>query len=411
MTPPVFVLGGFQSDFSRSLARAQLGLAELTKEVVEGALGACEVDAKDVDAVHVGNAFGELFTGQAHLGAMPATVVPALANIAASRHEAACASGSLAVLSAMRDIEAGHAQCVLVVGVEQQRNVPGEVAAHHLGAAAWVGHEGQGARYMWPHLFSRVADEVAERYGLAHAHLAAIAKKNFGNAKRNPLAQTRGWAFTDASFTDDDEANPLVEGRLRRQDCGQITDGGAALLLASATFAEAWANAHGRSLSKLARFAGWGHRTAGLPLEEKLRQSKCAAYMFPHLRSAITDAYRRAGVGGPGELDGIETHDCFTITEYVAIDHFGITPPGKCFEAIEDRRLERGGAIPMNASGGLIGLGHPVGATGVRMALDAAKQVTGSAGETQIEGAKRIATLNIGGSCTTAVSFVVATET
>ncbi len=411
MTPPVFVLGGFQSDFAQNLARARLGLAELTKEVVEGALASSAVDAEDVDAVHVGNAFGELFTGQAQLGAMPATVVPALANVPASRHEAACASGSIAVLSAMRDIEAGHAQCVLVVGVEQQRNVPGEIAARHLGAAAWVGREGQDARYMWPHLFSRVADEVAERYGLQHAHLAAIAKKNFGNAKRNPLAQTRGWAFTDASFTEDDEANPLVEGRLRRQDCGQVTDGGAAIVLASAEFADAWAKKHSRPIGKMARFAGWGHRTAGLGLEEKLQQSKGAGYMFPHLRATITDAYRRASIVGPGDLDGIETHDCFTITEYVAIDHLGITAPGRSFEAIEDGRLEHGAALPVNASGGLIGLGHPVGATGVRMVHDAVRQVTGSAGEMQIEGAKRIATLNIGGSFTTAVSFVVATET
>ncbi|MEO8799332.1 MAG: thiolase domain-containing protein, partial [Polyangiaceae bacterium] len=142
-----------------------------------------------------------------------------------------------------------------------------------------------------------------------------------------------------------------------------------------------------------------------------LRQSKGAEYMFPHLRATITDAYRRASIVGPGDLDGIETHDCFTITEYVAIDHFGITAPGRSFEAIEDGRLEHGGRLPVNASGGLIGLGHPVGTTGVRMVHDAVRQVTGSAREMQIEGAKRIATLNIGGSFTTAVSFVVATET
>ncbi|HEX7664563.1 MAG TPA: hypothetical protein VF407_08635, partial [Polyangiaceae bacterium] len=266
MSAPVFVLGGIQSDFARNLARKAMDLSDLTKEVVEGALADCALHAKAIDAVHVGNAFGELFTGQAQLGAMPATVVPALVNVPSSRHEAACASGSIAVLSAMRDIEAGHADCVLVVGVEQQRNVSGEVMARYLGSAAWVGHEGGDARFMWPHLFSRVADEVADRYGLQHAHLAAIAKKNIANAKRNPLAQTRGWQFTDASFTEDDEANPIVEGRLRRHDCGQVTDGGAAVVLASAKFAEAWAKKNTRSLDKLARFVGWGHRAAGLGL-------------------------------------------------------------------------------------------------------------------------------------------------
>jgi acetyl-CoA C-acetyltransferase len=91
----------------------------------------------------------------------------------------------------------------------------------------------------------------------------------------------------------------------------------------------------------------------------------------------------------------------------MAIDHFGITPPGQSWQAIEDGSIERGGRIPVNPSGGLIGLGHPVGATGVRMLLDGYKQVTGTAGACQVEDARRFATLNIGGSATTTVSFIV----
>jgi acetyl-CoA C-acetyltransferase len=107
------------------------------------------------------------------------------------------------------------------------------------------------------------------------------------------------------------------------------------------------------------------------------------------------------------DLDLIETHDCMTPSEYMAIDHFGITPPGKSWQAIESGALLRSGRLPINASGGLIGGGHPVGATGVRMLLDAANQVCGEAGETQVEGARRAATLNIGGSTATTVSFIV----
>jgi acetyl-CoA C-acetyltransferase len=91
----------------------------------------------------------------------------------------------------------------------------------------------------------------------------------------------------------------------------------------------------------------------------------------------------------------------------MAIDHFGITPPGQSWRAIEEGAIERKGRIPVNPGGGLMGIGHPVGATGVRMLLDAWKQTTGSAGDTQVEGARRVATLNIGGSGTTSVSFVV----
>ena len=129
-------------------------------------------------------------------------------------------------------------------------------------------------------------------------------------------------------------------------------------------------------------------------------------YLLPHLRGAITDAYRRAAIAGPFDLAGIETHDCFTVTEYLAIDHLGITKPGEAYLAIEDRTCERGGRLPINPSGGLIGLGHPVGATGVRMALDACRQVQGRAGDAQVPGATRFGTLNIGGSATTVVSLV-----
>ncbi len=94
----------------------------------------------------------------------------------------------------------------------------------------------------------------------------------------------------------------------------------------------------------------------------------------------------------------------------MAIDHFGITGPGESWKAIENGELERGGTIPVNATGGLIGIGHPVGASGVRMLHDAASQVTGQAGDCQIPGAATMATLNIGGSLTTTVSFVVTAQ-
>jgi acetyl-CoA C-acetyltransferase len=95
------------------------------------------------------------------------------------------------------------------------------------------------------------------------------------------------------------------------------------------------------------------------------------------------------------------------MTEYMAIDHLGLTAPGEAWKAIEADAIAIGGKLPINPSGGLIGAGHPVGATGVRMALDAAKQAAGRAGDYQVAGAKSVQTLNIGGSATTAVSFVI----
>ena len=157
----------------------------------------------------------------------------------------------------------------------------------------------------------------------------------------------------------------------------------------------------------VARIAGWGHRNASLSLQDKFDASAHADYLFPHVRDAITDAFSRAGVQDVFALDGIETHDCFTISQYMAIDHCGLTKPGCSGDAIDSGITARDGAMPMNPSGGLIGVGHPVGATGVRMLLDSYLQVSGQATGYQVPGARRFATLNIGGSTSTAVCTVV----
>ena len=123
--------------------------------------------------------------------------------------------------------------------------------------------------------------------------------------------------------------------------------------------------------------------------------------------STITSAQKRAVIADTGGIDGIVTHDCFTTSEYMAIDHFGITAPGESWKAVEAGWLEIDGKHPINPSGGLIGAGHPVGATGVRQLLDATNQVKGEASDFQVDGAKNFQTLNIGGSGTTSCSFVV----
>ena len=403
MTEPVFILGGHQTDFAKVWSRQGQDISDMIRETTLGALEASRLDASAIQSIHVGNAFGELQRQQAHLGSMVAQVVPDLWGVPAMRHEGACASSSLAVLAAMAEIEAGRYECVLVVGAEELKNLPGDVASQNQNAASWQGHEDIACKFMWPAGFGLVAQEYERRYGLNRKHLNHIAELNYANARRNPLAQTRKWAFEPQSFTDDDEANPMIEPGSRRQDCGQITDGACAVVLASGRYAQA----SGLDVSALPRIAGWGHRNAGLKLKDKLARSAGAQYVFPDLRQAIEDAWARAAVPGIEAMDGIETHDCFTTTEYVAIDHLDLTPPGQSWQAIEDGSIEPGGRCPVNMSGGLIGCGHPVGATGTRMLWDAARQVTDRAGDCQIEGARTVQTLNIGGSFATVVSFVV----
>jgi acetyl-CoA C-acetyltransferase len=401
-----YILGGWQSDFARNWAREGVEMADGFGEAVHGGLAAASLDPADIDVGHVGNFVGDLFAGQGLLGGFFAQTEPAFDGLPTSRHEGACASGSLALMAAMSDIQAGHYGTALVVGIELMRNVPGQTGAEYLGAAAWTGHEFGDATYVWPRAFSNLTDEYDSRYGIDEAHLRHIAQVNFGNAKRNPNAQTRGYSFSNASFTSDDEANPVIEGRVRKTDCGQVTDGAAAVVLASPERAAEYAKARGIPLDSLPRIKGWGHRSAPISYNTKIDNSRDQPYVFPQVKRAIDEARNRAGVG-LSDIDLVETHDCFSMTEYMAIDHLGLTAPGESWKAIEAGDIEMGGKLPINPSGGLIGCGHPVGATGVRMALDAFKQTTGTAGAYQVEGAKTVQTLNIGGSTTTTVSLVI----
>jgi acetyl-CoA C-acetyltransferase len=407
MPEPIFILGGYQTDFAKTWSREGQDISDMIRAATQGALAACDLEPSAIDTIHVGNAFAELQRNQAHLGAMVAQVVPELWGVPAMRHEGACASSSLAALAAMAEIEAGRYDCALVLGVEELKNLPGDESSQNQNAAAWQGREGIQCRFMWPAVFGLLAGEYERRYGLDRRHLNRIAELNYTNAKRNPNAQTRRWQFNELSFTDNDNANPVIEPGIRRQDCGQITDGAAAVIVASARFAVDHLRRRNRDIDACPRMLGWGHHNGGLKFLDKIERSRGEPFVFPHVRATITDAWRRAGIAGVEDLDGIEIHDCFTSTEYMAIDHFGITPPGQSWRAIEAGDIEPGGRIPVNPSGGLIGGGHPVGATGARMILDAARQVSGAAGDYQIDGAKTFATLNIGGSCATVVSFVV----
>ncbi|HVH36978.1 MAG TPA: acetyl-CoA acetyltransferase [Sphingomicrobium sp.] len=401
-----YILGGWQSDFARNWTREGLDIAGAFTEALNQGLTATGLEPRDIETGHVGNFVAELFAGQGLLGGFFGLVHPDLDGLPTSRHEAACASGSVAILAAAAEIEAGRYDLACVLGIEQMRNVPGQTAAEHLGAAAWTGQEFGDAKFLWPRAFSDVAEEYDRRHGLNYEHLMRISEINFGNAKRNPNAQTRNYSFSEKSFTADDEANPVVEGRTRKMDCGQVTDGASVIFLASEKRAAQYARDRGIPMSSLSRIAGWGHRSAPISFAQKLRDSADNPYVFPQVRRAIEDARARANISIDA-IDAVETHDCFAATEYMAIDHLGLTAPGESWKAIEEGVIEMGGSCPINPSGGLIGLGHPVGATGVRMLLDAHRQVTGTAGDYQVEDASRVQTLNIGGSTTTTVSFVV----
>jgi acetyl-CoA C-acetyltransferase len=405
--PPVYILGGYQTDFARNWSKEGKHIAALLREAVEGALEATGIAPREVEVGHVGNFAAELYAMQGHLGAFLVDIDPAFAGLPTARHEAACASGSIALLAASAEIEAGRYDLALVVGVEQMKTVDAKVGGDYLGTAAWYEHEAKGIEFPFPKLFGRLGDEYDRRYGLKDEHLARISAVNYANAKKNPLAQTRNWYMSEEHACARGRYNATIGGRIKISDCSQVTDGSVAVFLASPRFAADYARRRGQTLETLPRILGWGHRTATIEFDAKVAESRANPYVLPHTRQAIVDAFRRASLSEVWQLQGIETHDCFTTSEYMAIDHFGLTRPGESWKAVEEGVIEMGGRLPINPSGGLIGAGHPVGATGVRQMLDAYKQVTGTAGDTQVPGARRFATLNIGGSGTTSCVFVI----
>jgi acetyl-CoA C-acetyltransferase len=404
---PVYILGGAQTDFARNWSKEGKHFVAMMREATLGALEATNIAPKEVETAHVGNFAAELYAKQGHIGAFFIEVDPQFSGLPTSRHEAACASGSIALIAASAEIEAGRYDLSCVVGVEQMKTVGSTVGGDYLGTAAWYEREAKGIEFPFPKLFGRLGDEYDKRYGLKDEHLAHISAVNYSNAKRNPNAQTRNWFMSESHAQQESKFNTVIGGRIKVSDCSQVTDGSVALFLASEKFASAWAKRNGKQLSDIPRILGWGHHTAPLEFATKVAESRDNAYVLPHTRQAILDAFKRAEIASAASLSGIETHDCFTTSEYMAIDHFGITKPGESWKAVEEGVIELGGKLPINPSGGLIGAGHPVGATGVRQMLDCHRQITNTAGEYQVEGATKFAMLNIGGSGTTSCVFIV----
>ncbi len=392
----------------------------MLREVVEDGLNSVGLDYEEIQhlnqknkiGVFVGNFNAEQYANQGHLGAFLTEVHPAFYGVPGARYEAACASGSVALHSARAHIEAEDYDVAVVVGLEIMKTVDATIGGDFLGTAAYYELEAKGIEFPFPKLFGKLADLIVERNsGVSEErimqNLAEISRINYANAKKNKKAQTRSW-FMDGHHAQErgGSFNASVGGRLCITDCSQVTDGASLLVLANQTYTKDFLKKHKNSTKKIAALKGWGHRVAPLQFRKKAKESENSPYILPWTRKAVLDAYKRANLD-IDKIDVIETHDCFTSSEYAAISAFGITNPGEEYKAIEEGKIEITGSKPINPSGGLIGAGHPVGASGVRMALDIYKQVTNQAEDYQVKAPKNGLSLNIGGSATTNMTFVI----
>lgn len=416
----VYVLGGAQTDFERNWTKEGKNVVALLKEAISDALNDVslsfddirELNKKNQIACCVGNFMAEDYIDQGHLGALLTEVDSAFYGVPSARYEAACASGSVALDAAITKIKSGDYDVVLVIGWELMKTVDSKVCGDILGRAAYYDKEGKDITYPFPKLFGKLADETIAKYGLnQNRYLDALANLsviNYSNAKRNPMAQTRKWFmdYEQASNRGTD-TNRKIGGLLGISDCSQVTDGAAVVILANKKIV----NKFGRKDVPIVK--GYGHRTAPMLFEKKMKEQKDSSYILPWTRQTVLDAYKRSSLS-IDDIQVFETHDCFTSSEYVAISAFGITAPGKEYEAIENGMIAFDGKKPINPSGGLIGCGHPVGASGCRMFLDLYKQVSGNAGNYQVltdgEIPRNAMMLNIGGTATTNYVFIIGNE-
>lgn len=376
-------------------------IEQLLKQAVDGTLADTGVDPADVDRLYVGNFVGELFVNQGHLGAALVGSHPAFAGKPASRLEAACASGGLAVLSGLDAIAAG-ADIVLIAGVEVQTTQSARVGGDYLARAAHYRRQRGIDDFTFPALFAARIRAYRERYGLTDEELGRVAMKAYDNANRNPFAHMKAKKMTMEVAGSVNEENPTFLGNeelrpyLKVTDCSQVSDGASALLLVS----EAGLEKLGRSYADVVEIVGQGHAVSSL-YEDGDPTS------LPTVRLAFEKAYKDAGISA-ADVEIAEVHDCFTIAEIMAMEAAGFAAAGQGAQLIGEGITGLGGSRPVNTGGGLVGFGHPVGATGVKQPLELFRQMKGRCGDYQVQRPLSVGvTSNMGGDDKTVVSLVV----
>ncbi|EKG08731.1 3-ketoacyl-CoA thiolase, putative [Trypanosoma cruzi] len=388
-------------------------LEELLADAINGALEKTGLRndgrAALVDKLVVGNFLGELFSSQGHLG--PAAVgslkgSTAFMNKPAMRVEGACASGGLAVQVAWEALLAGTSQLALVAGVEVQTTVSARVGGDYLARAADYRRQRSIDDFTFPCLFAKRMKAIKESQHFTMEDTARVVAKAYANGNKNPLAHMYTRKLSLEFCTSASDKNPNFLGNetykpfLRNTDCSQVSDGGAALVLAS----EEGLNKMGISpndsslveIKSLAAASG------------NLYEDPPDATRMVTSRAAAQQALALAGVK-PSELQVAEVHDCFSIAELLMYEALGIADYGKAKELIRNGDTALEGRIPVNTGGGLLAFGHPVGATGVKQIMEIYRQMKGLCGEYQMKNVPALgATLNMGGDDKTAVSTVIA---
>ncbi len=352
-------------------------LRQLVTEAGNGAIKDSGIDRKEIQAVYVGNYAGNEFNNQNTMASYAATVL-GIGNVPAFRLEGACASGGLALREGFLAVANGVYDTVLVLGVEKMNTKNPETTMGIVAKGQDFEFEG-GFCISGPSGFALNAVRHMHEFGTTKEMLSTVAEKNYFHGSKNPYAHKQ----KVVPFKNIMKA-PMVTTPLGFHDMSLVTDASAAVVITTKERA--------KSISKkpvLIKGSGIGGDYFTLAMKE-------TSVAFPASIRAANEAFKMAGVKRE-DINVLECHDCFTITEIINIEDLGFVEKGKGGPFTMDGHTRLGGKIPVNTSGGLKAKGHPIGATGVGQVVEMTFQLREEAGERQVANARTALTHVLGG--------------
>ena len=395
---PIYIASYHQSKFGKLMGTS---VPQIVDSAIQGACREIDVPASALDVGSIGAACNFSLNEQGLLAGLMA-MTPGLEGKPLEAVENACATGGQAVLSVIQKLQLGMGETGIAVGFEKMRDAEGKMDGKLIGKVlGYFSHPGEreGKVFVFPHLFAEVMQAYMQEYGVTERDLAAIPVQEYANAKFNPCAQMNKVQITlDQALKIEGLNRYVVEGLpLKTYDCSQITDGYAALILAT----EEGLERLGIPKTDCVEIAGWGQATD--PLRKAGRDVLRPAGAYRAMRAA----YEMAGAN-PKDVNVAEVHDCFSVMGAIGTEVIGKAEPGQGARYWVEGKAAPAGECGINTSGGLIAKGHPIGATGIAMLGWSALQLQGKTpAEVQVKNPKLAATFNIGGPICASVCTVL----
>lgn len=376
------------------------GLEEYMKEAGQNVLKQIG-GAQNVDECVVGNFIAARYNKQANLAAFFPFIDEGLKYKPCIRVEGACGTGALALATGIKSVLAEAADVVLVLGVEVQNSVKAVYGADILAAAGWAKERKNGHAHFFPGKFSDRAGAYYEKFGFEKTRqaMAVWFKNAIENARLCPTAQEYHNKVEDLMSLGLMRANPKAfVDNLNVFDCSKVSDGASGIAVVS----EEGLKKCGIPMSEAVEITGLGMAENDITVapEDPTKLETTAV--------AVKKALDMAGIS-KDDLATVECHDCFTIAGIMAVEAIGFAKHGEGPDFVLQGHTARSGKVPFNTTGGLVGWGHPTGATGVHQAVTIWEQLTGKTAEAQINiPADRPygLSINMGGDDKTLVSIV-----